>query len=334
MTDRSKCKILGQLPTAVPLVLAGCTGRQSALDPAGQEAAEVHHLFVVMVIGGGFIWLAVIGLLLHSLRGQQRQTWSEEGAGRLIAWGGVAFPVVVLFALLVYAVWLMPSVRPWLARTVPEPTLIEVTGEQFWWRIRYPAEDGVAGFETSNELRLPVGERVAFSLRAADVIHSFWIPSLGGKMDMIPGRTNVLSLLPTRTGVFKAPCAEFCGTSHTYMAFSVVVMEREAYDDWRRKQASGNQPEGSEGEGLFTHHGCAACHSVRGTTPVAGLGPDLTHFAERETVGAGTLANTRENIERFIRDPSAIKPGAQMPAFDMVPQGEIAAISEFLAGLR
>jgi cytochrome c oxidase subunit 2 len=333
MTDRSKRKRTGLLLTSSPLVLAGCTGRQSALDPAGQEAAEVYHLFAVMVIGGGIIWLAVIGLLLHACRGQRR-AWSENEASRLIAWGGVAFPVVVLFALLVYAVWLMPTIRPWVARAVPEPTLIEVTGEQFWWRVRYPAEDGMAGFETANELRLPIGERVAFSLSAADVIHSFWIPSLGGKMDMIPGRTNVLSLQATKTGVYHAPCAEFCGTSHAYMTFSVVVMGQDAYDDWRRKQASGNQPGGSEGERLFAYHGCAGCHSVRGTTPIAGLGPDLTYFADRETVGAGALRNTRENVERFIRDPSSVKPGSQMPAFDMVPHGDIAAIAEFLTGLR
>lgn len=333
MTDRSKRKISGHLPTAASLVLVGCTGRQSALDPAGQEASDVYHLFVAMAIGGGIIWLAVVGLLLYACR-ERRSVWSEEEAGRLIALGGVAFPVIVLFALLAYAVWLMPAIRPWLARTVAEPAMIEVTGEQFWWRIRYPAQDGIAGFETANELRLPVGERVAFSLRAADVIHAFWIPSLGGKMDMIPGRTNVFSLLPTKTGVFHAPCAEFCGTSHTYMAFSVVVMEPEAYGEWRKNQAAGNQRSGSEGERLFAHHGCAGCHSVRGVIPVAGLGPDLTHFADRETVGAGTLANTPENVARFIRDPSEVKPGAKMPAFAMVPTQDIAAISNFLAGLR
>lgn len=331
MTDRGRRQISRIFLMAAPLVLPGCAGGQSALDPAGREAAEVYDLFVVMVIGGGVIWLAVIGLLVHACR-RRRRTWSEEGAGRLIAWGGVAFPVVALFALLAYAVWLMPSIRPWLDRSVPEPAMIDVTGEQFWWRIRYPAEDGMAAFETANELRLPVGERVAFSLRAADVIHSFWIPSLGGKMDMIPGRTNVLSLLPTKTGVYQAPCAEFCGASHAYMAFSVIVMDTKAYDDWRRRQAAGNRPGGSEGERLFAHHGCAGCHSVRGVTPVAGLGPDLTRFSDRRTVGAGALANTPENVARFIRNPSAIKPGATMPAFDMLSQGDIAAIAEFLTG--
>jgi cytochrome c oxidase subunit II len=321
---------------ALPLLLillTGCSGPQSALDPAGEETAAVYQLFLVMVAGGALIWLGVVGLLLYAARRRER-LWSDETAGRLIAWGGVAFPVVVLLALLSYAVWLMPAIRPWLARSALEANPIEVTGEQFWWRIRYPAEDGLGAFDTANELRLPVGTRTTLSLKAADVIHSFWIPALGGKMDMIPGRTNTLSLLPTRTGVFRAPCAEFCGTSHTLMAFSVVVMTPEDYADWRRARASGNRPDGSDGARLFAHHGCTGCHGVRGVTPPATLGPDLTFFGERQTVGAGTLANTRENVARFIRDPGGVKPGAKMPAFGMLPDSDIVAIADYLVGLK
>ena len=331
--DRSEKAISRRALPILLTTLSGCTGAQSALDPAGEEAAAVYRLLLVMVVGGALVWFAVIGLLAYAGRRRARP-WSAENAGRLIVWGGVAFPVVVLFALLAYAVWLMPAIRPWIARYAPEPEMIEVTGEQFWWRIRYPAADGLPALETANELRLPVGERVAFSLKAADVIHSFWIPSLGGKMDMIPGRTNTLSLMPTRAGVFRAPCAEFCGTSHALMAFSTVVMEPEAYDEWRRAQAAGNSPGASEGERLFAHHGCAGCHSVRGTTGPASLGPDLTLFGARQTVGAGTLANTAENVARFIRNPSAVKPGAKMPAFDMLPEEDIAAIANYLVELQ
>jgi cytochrome c oxidase subunit 2 len=180
--------------------LSGCSGVQSALAPAGEEAAAIYQLLLVMVLGGALVWFPVVCLLLHAAR-RREAPWTEEQAGRLILFGGVAFPVAVLLALLTYAVWLMPVIRPWFARQAPAPDMIEVTGEQFWWRIRYPAADGTPAFETANELRLPVGKRVAFSLKAADVIHSFWIPVLGGKMDMIPGRTNTSSLLPTRTGV-------------------------------------------------------------------------------------------------------------------------------------
>lgn len=321
---------------ALPILLiplSGCSGVQSALAPAGEEAAAIYRLLLVMVVGGTLIWLAVMGLLLHAAR-RRSDRWTAEKAGRLILFGGVAFPVVVLLALLAYAVWLMPAIRPWFARQAPKPEMIEVTGEQFWWRIRYPSDGGMPAFETANELRLPVGERVIFSLEAADVIHSFWIPALGGKMDMIPGRTNTLSLLPTKTGVFRAPCAEFCGTAHALMAFSVIVMEPADYSAWRRAQAAGNRPGGSEGERLFAHHGCAGCHGIRGLTPPASLGPDLTFFGQRQTVGAGTLANTRENVTRFIRNPAAVKPGAKMPAFDMLPDEDIADIAEYLVGLE
>jgi cytochrome c oxidase subunit 2 len=315
------------------MTLSGCSGAQSALDPAGEEASAVYHLFLVMVIGGALIWFAVVSLIIYAGRRRDR-LWSEVRAGKLIAWGGVAFPVTVLLALLAYAVWLMPAIRPWIARYAPEPETIEVVGEQFWWRIRYPATDGAAAFETANELRVPVGKRVAFSLKSADVIHSFWIPALGGKMDMIPGRTNTLSLMPTRTGIYRAQCAEFCGTSHTLMAFSVVVMEENDYAAWRRERAKGNRPSTSEGERLFSRHGCAGCHSVQGVTQTAGFGPDLTFFGERQTVGAGTLANNQENVARFIRDPAAVKPGARMPAFAMLPDADIAAIADYLVGLR
>jgi len=313
--------------------LTGCSGVQSALAPAGEEAAAIYQLLLVMVIGGVLVWLAVVGLLLHAAR-RRETSWTEEQAGRLILFGGVAFPVAVLLALLTYAVWLMPVIRPWFKQQAPQPEMIEVTGEQFWWRIRYPATDGMPAFETANELRLPVGERVAFSLEAADVIHSFWIPVLGGKMDMIPGRTNTSSLLPTKTGVFRAPCAEFCGTSHTFMAFSVIVMEPADYKEWRRTQTAGNGPGGSEGERLFAFHGCAGCHGIRGMTQAASLGPDLTFFGQRQTVGAGTLANTAENVARFIRNPDAVKPGAKMPAFDMLSDTEIIAIADYLVGLK
>ena len=321
---------------ALPILLislSGCSGAQSALDPAGEEAAAVYRLFIVMVVGGALIWLAVVLLIVHAGR-RREKPWPAEEAGRLIVWGGVAFPVLVLFALLAYAVWLMPSIRPWLARQQPASAAIEVVGEQFWWRIRYPARDGMPGFETANELRLPVGERTAFSLKAADVIHSFWIPVLGGKMDMIPGRTNTLSLKPTRTGTFRGACAEFCGTSHTLMAFSVVVMEGRDYDAWRRAQAGGNRPGTGKGERLFAYHGCAGCHGVRGVTAPASFGPDLTFFGQRQTVGAGALANTAENVARFIRDPAAVKPGAKMPAFGMLPEDDIAAIADYLVGLK
>ncbi|WP_455274244.1 cytochrome c oxidase subunit II [Rhizobium herbae] len=324
--------ILRCLLTFGALVLAGCSGQQSALDPAGDESEAVFRLFVAMVMGGAVIWLGVTALLIHAARVRQTP-WTAEKASALIAWGGVAFPIVVLLLLLGYAIWLMPAIRPW---TPAEETngAIAVTGEQFWWRIRYPAGEGRPAFETANEIRLPVGKPATFSLEATDVIHSFWIPPLGGKMDMIPGRTNFLTLTPTRTGVYRAPCAEFCGTSHAYMAFSVVVMEEEAFDAWRSRQIEGHASIANEGRQLVRRHGCLGCHSLRGAQITGGTAPDLTLIGARQSIGAGTLANTVENVARFIRSPSSVKPGVKMPDFDMLPPADITKIAHYLGGLK
>jgi len=312
-------------------MLAGCSGQQSALDPAGEESKAVYSLFVAMAIGGVGIWLAVTALIVHASR-HRPDPWTVGAAGKLIVWGGVGFPAVVLLLLLAYAVWLMPAIRPWVP--TKSSLAIEVTGEQFWWRIRYLALDGQPAFETANEIRLPVGRPATFLLKASDVIHSFWIPSLGGKMDMIPGRTNSLTLTPTRTGVFRAPCAEFCGTAHAYMAFSVVVMTEEDFKDWRSRHILPLAADADRGRKLIHRHGCLGCHSLGGSRPAGSIAPDLTLIGARQSIGAGALANTSDNIARFIRSPSSIKAGVKMPDFDMLPEEDIVAIASYLGGLK
>jgi cytochrome c oxidase, subunit II len=315
------------------LLLTGCSGVQSALDPAGREAADVATLSFVMFIGGALIWVGVVTLLLYA-SSRRKQVYSEKKAGRLILWGGVAFPVITLGLLLSYAVWLMPNVRPWFQGQDEELRRIEVTGEQFWWRVRYPEEGGEAAIETANEIRIPVGERVLFLLDTPDVIHSFWIPVLGGKMDMIPGRQNRLTLQAERPGTYRGVCAEFCGTSHALMAFTVEAMEPDAFQAWlaARRNASGAQD--AEGLALFLRHGCSACHAISGTEARGTIGPNLTAYGARGSVAAGSLENTTENIARFIRQPDAIKPGVFMPHYSMLPEVEINRIAAYLKGLQ
>ncbi|MCJ9752765.1 cytochrome c oxidase subunit II [Neorhizobium sp. BETTINA12A] len=313
-------------------LLASCSGVQSALDPAGSEASAVATLFFVMLTGGAVIWAGVVGLLFHAAR--KRRTYSEKGAGQLILWGGTVLPSVILAALLSYAVWLMPNVRPWFQAEDRGLRRVEVTGEQFWWRVRYLDDGGAVVFETANEVRVPTGERVVFLLKSPDVIHSFWIPVLGGKMDMIPGRENRLTLEAEKPGTYRGVCAEFCGASHALMAFTVHAMEPEAYEDWvaARRNASGGQDK--EGLALFLRHGCAACHAISGTEARGTIGPDLTAFGERGSVGAGTLPNGEEQVARFIRDPGKVKPEARMPHFSMLEEAEIDRIAAYLKGLR
>ncbi|WFU50570.1 cytochrome c oxidase subunit II [Sinorhizobium terangae] len=255
--------------------------------------------------------------------------WSEDAAGKLILWGGPVFSSTVLFGLLTYTFWLMPGLRP----SIGSALRIEITGTQFWWRVVYHKSPGPPAI-SANEVRLPVGERVEFVLRSDDVIHSFWIPSLGGKMDMIPGRTNTLPLLANRAGTYGGACTEFCGTSHALMAFSAVAMMPDDFERWLATQSSPAATAPAPGQDLFMRHGCGSCHRIDGTEARGLVGPDLSHLGGRETVGAGILPNTEETIARFITEPEVLKPGTGMPSFAMLPPEEIRAIARYLKELR
>lgn len=310
------------------LVLVGCRTEQSALHPASQDARAVADLFWVMTAGGALIWIVVMGTAVYAVLGR-RKPRSERFADRFILAGGVVFPTVVLAALLVYGLRLLPDWRP-----VPEPDLrVHVTAEQFWWRIAYELPDG-GRVETANELHLPQGRVVEFSLTATDVIHSFWIPPLGGKLDMVPGRTNLLRLTPARTGSFRGVCAEFCGMSHALMAFPVEVRGAAEFDAWLAAEAAPAAPGPEPGEAAFREAGCGACHVVRGVTEEGSAGPDLTHLARRQTLAAGTLPMSEAALAAWIADPAAVKPDARMPAYADLPRDRRDAILTFLTGLR
>jgi cytochrome c oxidase subunit 2 len=183
-----------------------------------------------------------------------------------------------------------------------------------------------------------VDRRVTVRLATADVIHSFWIPSIAGKMDMIPGRLNEIGLQPTRTGTFRGACAEFCGTSHARMNFPVVVMTAAAFDAWLAAQARDASPPADpaaqRGQSLFFTHGCNTCHTVRGTVAAGVAGPDLTHVGSRLTLAAGQFPNDREHLARWIRETELLKPGVHMPAFITMPTGDLTALATFLKGLE
>lgn len=318
---------------AVLPALASCSGIQSALDPAGEEAAQVATLFWVMTVGGAIICAGVVILALYASRWKQDHV-REDAAGRLIVWGGAVFPVVVLTALLSYAFWLMPSLRPF-AGGKQAGLHVEVTGNQFWWQIVYVRPDGTR-IASANEIRLPVGERVEFVLTSTDMIHSFWIPALGGKMDLIPGRTNRLSLLATRAGTYRGQCAEFCGISHALMAFPAIAMEPAEFEAWldARALASAGVDSVPAGRDLFLREGCGVCHRVDGAEAAGASGPDLSHVGSRLTVGAGLLVNDAGNLARFIRHAGSVKPGSPMPAYPGLSPDELASIATWLKGLQ
>lgn len=313
--------------SAAAALLGGCAGVQSTFSAFGVEAESLRTLTIAMAGAAAVITMGVLWLARHAYRAPHGQL-DYKGGMRVIFWLGAVVPTSILALLLVTSLPIMRTMA-----TQPAEFRIAVDGEQFWWRVRYlPADE--EHVETANEIRVPVGRTVAFALASPDVIHSFWIPGLAGKVDMIPGRTNDLVVRATKAGVFRGVCAEFCGLSHARMAFDVIAMEPAAFDQWLAEVARPAIGADAPGRQLFEDYGCNGCHVIRGHFTDSPIGPDLTHFGSRRSLGAGTLPMEPAAISRFIRDPAATKPGALMPAFRTMPDEDAAAIAAWLAELR
>lgn len=248
---------------------------------------------------------------------------------RWFAAGGLSFTAIVLvvFVATIAEMRALPNTAP------PGELVVEIVGHQWWWEVHYPDE----GITTANEVHIPVGRPISVEVTAADVIHSFWVPRLGGKMDMLPDRTNTLILEADQPGEHHSQCAEFCGLGHAAMALTVVAESKEDFASWvtaRRSAAEELANESTQlGFGVFVSAACADCHAVQGTTADSTEGPDLTHFASRRSIGAGVLSNTRENLANWITDPHAFKPGVKMPATDL-SDDELDALLTYLDGLE
>ncbi len=312
-------------------VVAGCVGPQSAIDPAGPSAAAIHTLGMVMYVGAALVTLLVtILMLLPFLRARTR-----PANHRLMLWGGgVALPALTVAALVP---WVMSIGHGTRAPSAADQLSVEVTGYQFWWAVSYQPARGGAPTASANELRLPVGEPVELVLRADDVIHSFWVPNLAGKTDMIPGRVNRMVIQADRPGVYRGQCAEYCGAQHALMAFDVIAMPRPAFDAWLARLAEPvpepDVPELRQGRQLFTQLGCSVCHTVRGL-PVSRLGPDLTQIGARRSIGAGTLPGGVGNIAGWIASSQHLKPGNAMPSYAHLEGPQLRLLAAYLASLK
>lgn len=320
--------------TAALMLLTGCGGVQSSLAPKGPAAAEIAHISWIMFIGAALILLLVMVLALYAVyRAPDKRV--PVGANKLIIAGGVAFPAITLTALLVYGVWSMGALR-----ADPQPGLsIDVTGNQWWWEVHYQREVPTAGFATANEIRIPVGVPVQLRLHSNDVIHSFWVPNLAGKMDVMPGRVNSLVIQADKEGVFRGQCAEFCGAQHARMAFFVIAQPRAEFDAWMAQQrapaAAPTSDIARRGLEIFRNNRCMECHTVRGIDGIAidtRKGPDLTHIASRTHLAGGTLKNNRDNLKRIIADSQGVKPGSRMPSFPDLDADELEALAAYLEG--
>ncbi len=320
------------------LLLAGCAVEhaQSALHPASAESRTIARVWWVLLGVYGAVTLITFGLLAAALISKRRDSGEGAGVGgppgggiRFVVVAGIVAPVLILLVLLVYTL----GVSAALSRPPEAAFTVQVIGHQWWWEVRYP-EQGVV---TANEIHLPVGEVVHLELSSADVVHSFWVPNLHGKMDALPDHRNAFWLRADQPGVYRGQCAEFCGLQHALMALEVVAMPPEAFARWvadrQRPRPAPSDSELLRGRAVFFQAGCHACHAVRGTPAVATVGPDLTHVGVRRTLGAGTVANSRGALAGWIADPQGVKPGNLMPPTLLEP-GELHDLVRWLEELR
>ncbi|MEI4473970.1 c-type cytochrome [Frigidibacter sp. MR17.24] len=313
-------------------ILAGCSGRQSALAPAGEDAAQLKLLFIVMLSGAAVLWLGLNGLFWYVTR-HRPGAMPVARANAVIVGGGVVLPTVLVGALLAWGLSIMPA-----QRAPGEGLTLRVTAEEWWWRVEYWPEGATAPIVAANEIRLPTGTRTELRLNANRFIHSFWVPALGGKMDMIPGRETVLTLRPDTPGGYRGQCAEFCGPSHALMAFEAVILAPGDFDAWLAAEARPARPpetpEEIRGAEVFRDEGCGACHAIRGTAHAGLVGPDLTHLGARGSVGAGTLPMGAQALQDWIAHAGAIKPGVAMPSYDWIAAADLSALATYLESLK
>jgi len=322
----------------VPAIAAAAM--QSALDPAGQQAARIDWLWWLIFGVCTAVYILVMGGLAAALWRRHRPEDApptEPGRERRIG-GVVASCVGVTVAILLVFLVASYSVDSALFTAPDSPSVqIEVTGHQWWWEIRYQDPVPSRIFTTANEIHLPVGEPVRLTLRSPDVIHSFWVPNLAGKRDLIPGQINYIWITAERPGTYRGQCAEFCGLQHAHMALYVTVEDRPAFEHWQERQRqpapSPSTPEAQRGLEVFLSGPCVMCHTILGTTAGATTGPDLTHIGGRQMIAAGLLETTRGSLAAWIADPQTLKQGNNMP---MVPltSAELQNISAYMESLK
>ncbi len=308
---------------------------QSALLARGDGAASILEITWVLAIGGGLIFVAVMAACVAALAGPDALRTALSRRGWVVG-AGVVFPVIVLTALLVYTFIAAAAMQR--AERAPAAARVQVVGELWWWRVRYLDAGGGLLVETANEIHIPAGQPVDVELVSRDVIHSFWVPNLAGKLDMIPGKTNRLRLQAQAPGTYRGQCAEFCGAQHARMALLVVAQPPEAYASWlqarQRPAAEPGLPQLQQGRALFAAARCGACHTVRGTDATGAMGPDLTHVGSRLSLAAAVLPNGQGALAGWIVGTQHIKPGSRMPAYRQFSGEELRALTAYLASLR
>jgi cytochrome c oxidase subunit II len=340
----------GRLPLLVAAAaLVGCTGPENWLDPAGPAAETAATIWWVLFGLGMAVYVVVMLLVVLAFRRGRRVDGTDPAlAGptddggrapwRLVVLGGIVGPALVLLALNLVTAPLSAAMADRGASAAGADldtgeVVIDVVAEKFWWRVHYPGQDVV----TANEIHLPTGEPVRLRITSADVIHSFWIPRLAGKIDATPGHTTELVLETDTPGRYRGRCTEYCGLAHAQMIAFVVAQEPDEFAAWlerqREPQPQPTDPRIEEGRQIFFGSSCVYCHTVRGHGPPNTIGPDLTHLASRETIAGGVLPNDRAHLGGWVVDPQAQKPGNLMPGTQIAGE-ELDALLDYLESLR
>ncbi len=306
----------------------GFPGNQSSLNPAGPAAAHIEHTFAVIFWITAIVYFLVMAALVvsvwrrhHSLdtfpEPQQTTEASDRLATRAVA-AAMAVTLVLVFIMLISSFRTSRA----LGKMNNETALtIDVYGHQWWWEVQYPNEESDKIVETANEIHLPIGVPIRIHGTSRDVIHSFWAPNVQGKRDLMPGYETDVMMQVDQPGRWRGQCAEYCGEQHAHMAFYMVAEPKDAFEWWLNKEAQSasppNTPQTMHGQHVFLTHACVLCHTVRGTSASARVGPDLTHLASRSTIAAGMLSNNTGNLGGWISNPQSMKPGCRMPPNQM-----------------
>ncbi|HEX8189493.1 MAG TPA: cytochrome c oxidase subunit II [Pyrinomonadaceae bacterium] len=348
-----KARGVARRPPSTAYCLASCLyllqglPSQSALHPAGPQAGRIISLWWMMFYVTGAVFLITMGFLAAALARGRRPYGGEaadvpdtkpEASGErrmsLVVLTGVALTVVILFVFLVSS---FLTGRALDSLHEQDHLTVTVVGHQWWWEVRYDNSTAAYVVTTANEIHLPAGRPVLFRLTSTDVIHSFWVPNLHGKTDLVPGHQNVTWLKADREGVYRGQCAEFCGHQHAHMAFTVVVEPYEKFKAWYDAQlapaAEPSTASQAQGRHVFLSSPCVMCHTVRGTDAGSRVGPDLTHVASRGTLAAGTLENTRGHLAGWVVDSQRVKPGNRMPPNNLEP-ADLQALLDYLQSLK
>ncbi len=326
---------------ALSLLLVACGGHPSVFAPGGPAARGIGALgaWVVVILS---VVAAIMMVLVAAAALRRRGTLDEHdsphaGGGHIwILVGGFGIPAIVLFAIFVGTLRVQTKFP--LHDGEHYKADIKVVARQWWWEVKYVSGSPAKLVTTANELHIPIGWPVEVELESRDVIHSFWVPSLHGKVDIVPGRTNHIRLFADTPGRYEGQCGEYCGTQHTNMNFAVIAEPIEQFEAWLAHQGepalAQADPMAEHGKELFETKACALCHTIRGTRAQASVGPDLTHLASRQTLAAGSFPNSRAWLQAWITHAQSLKPGNQMPDLAELRGDELQAVAHYLESLQ